>query len=559
MNDELYFQRMNRIRYARKFQLGGIAATVNSPTNVFPLANTAPVGSSFASFMGNNAGVIGGAVSALNGLSDAIFGQKRGLDGPNGGLTQTIDTAYDQASDMVMKFNPLIGGIMKGAGFLGNTLNKVGGGTDGMTKADAVLNSAPMTLMTLGLNGFLGDTTESIKKNEEAFAQVGSSYGGTGSVVDDAISKAGKKYGMVSGGARTEANRLIRKAQMQQDIMANIGDKAQDTFAIQSSMSAINGNRRAFAMQGGYDQSAIRVGKQGLKLQKLEETARKVQEYRSKLLDERRVQDPFDIFVSTLPDYQKPLDDGGFNVRRYWELNGKPKDFDEAVSKGMYTLEEDGWHAHTVQYNEDTDEYEFMKAPNHPTIHFEEDWYNSDDGAEFRSQYELQKTEPYWKYVRRKSSPTKHKQGGSINITPSEIFLVNEMEEFKDGGIIEHQVSHIELVCETPEFQEGGSINVIPDGALHARKHNMDMEGITTKGIPVISEEQGGEIQQQAEIEKEEIIFRLEVTKKLEELQKKYKSDEYTQKEKDEFAIEAGKLLVNEILYNTVDNTNNLL
>ena len=99
-------------------------------------------------------------------------------------------------------------------------------------------------------------------------------------------------------------------------------------------------------------------------------------------------------------------------------------------------------------------------------------------------------------------------------------------------------------------FREGGSINVIPDGALHARKHNMDLEGITKKGIPVVDNE--GE--QQAEIEKEEVIFRLEVTQKLEELTKKYYDEKSSQKEKDEYALEAGKLITEELLHNTQDN-----
>ena len=60
----------------------------------------------------------------------------------------------------------------------------------------------------------------------------------------------------------------------------------------------------------------------------------------------------------------------------------------------------------------------------------------------------------------------------------------------------------------------------------------MDMEGITPKGIPVVSNKEGGEVEQQAEIEKEEIIFRLEVTKKLEELEKKYYSEDTSEKEK---------------------------
>lgn len=88
--------------------------------------------------------------------------------------------------------------------------------------------------------------------------------------------------------------------------------------------------------------------------------------------------------------------------------------------------------------------------------------------------------------------------------------------------------------------------NLLPVGALHARKHNLTgIEGVqTTKGIPVLLEQGGKTVAQLAEIEKNEIIFRKSVTDKLEEL-----FEEGT----DEAAIEAGKLLVREILYNTKD------
>ena len=113
------------------------------------------------------------------------------------------------------------------------------------------------------------------------------------------------------------------------------------------------------------------------------------------------------------------------------------------------------------------------------------------------------------------------------------------------------------------KFQNGGSINVIPEGALHARKHNLEelnpeLEGITKKGIPVVSQGEGGEVIQQAEIERSEIIFRLEVTNKLEELRKRYKETD-SQEEKDTIAVEAGKLLTQEIMENTKDNTGELL
>ena len=367
----------------------------------------------------------------------------------------------------------------------------------------------------------------------------------------------------------------------------------------------------------------------------------------------------------------------------------------------MFTQRKDGWHAKSVAENPKTGEIEYMKSSNHPTRYMESDWYEKglvydedengniistklspgvdgyDDWLNFTKNYELQKTEPYWKYVKRKGTdqPQSFKEGGNLtnqlveldfnsisdefrgideidinNISLEfkgidEVNLDSILPEFKEGGnltkksrtleeLIEyakqqnprfvqrmsepikyidlgngergtHRLSYGEVDGRTivypeifegedgelifdpknavkhaldnkdflemspeeaelftadnykqgwPEFfqkyLQGGKFNLIPEGALHARKHNMDVEGITKKGIPVVSESPDGKLEQQAEIEREEIILRLEVTKKIEELAKDGS---------DEAAIEAGKLLVKEILYNTVDNTNSLI
>ena len=103
----------------------------------------------------------------------------------------------------------------------------------------------------------------------------------------------------------------------------------------------------------------------------------------------------------------------------------------------------------------------------------------------------------------------------------------------------------------TPQaFKQGGQMNVIPEGALHARKNNMEGAGedFTTKGIPVI--DNNGE--QQAEIEKNEVIFNKDLTDFLEENMKKYNEEG---SDKDAIAIKVGKRLAKELLTNTDDRT----
>ena len=132
------------------------------------------------------------------------------------------------------------------------------------------------------------------------------------------------------------------------------------------------------------------------------------------------------------------------------------------------------------------------------------------------------------------------KEGGSVE-------FVEELEwipEFKSGGKTEES--------DIPETEETTQKNVIPEGALHKNKHHMEhAEGLTKKGIPVVD----GDGEQQAEIEHSEIIFTLEVTKKLEEYYEIFYSEESTNKEKEQAALDAGKLLVYQILENTEDRT----
>ena len=390
------------------------------------------------------------------------------------------DNDHTYIANGIITHNTLVGGIMKGGALLGKGLNTLGGGTDGMTSTDAILGSSFLSLTPLGLvNGFGGKKADTITKDNEAFAQVGSSYTGSESTVNDALQKSGKKYGLLSSGARRRANRQIAEAKRQQAIISNISNDAQDRANIRTSMSAINGNRLGFLMGGGYNQASIRVGRRGMSIELLNKARSILKAQKGSKLD---------------------------SMNTYKNL--APNDWEFIPNTGKLSYQEQVKDVNPDFQNENYD--------------LESDYNNL-----FYDEMQRQKS---------KQDTPQHKNGGSIIALISEttISLVNPLD--------------------IPEFQNGGSINVIPDGALHARKHNMNLDGITEKGIPVVSEKDNGKIEQQAEIEKEEVIFRLEVTQKLEELEKKYYSEETSQKEKDEYALEAGKLITEELLHNTKDN-----
>lgn len=404
------------------------------------------------------------------------------------------------------------------------------------TTTDAILGSSFLNLTPFGLiNGFGGSKANTITKDEQVFETVGSSYTGTNQTVNDALTKSGKKYGLFSSRARKEANREIEEAKRQQEVMSWVADEATDRFAIRNSMAAINGNRRKYYLQGGYNQADVRVGKSGMSLDLIAK-AKKVLHESRKLKGGGQIT-PTEILL-VVPEFQ----DGG-------QINKKSRTLQELIEyakkenprfiqrmseppRGIDFVDDEGKQARGSHYME----------------------WSTDDNGNAIIYPRIQEVDKELKFFNSSDAYNRAMENKNYLIMTPEEAKLFFAEDPKYGTAYKSGWPQF-----FGKFQQGGSINIIPEGALHAHKHNMDMEGITPKGIPVVSNKEGGEVEQQAEIEREEIIFRLEVTKKLEELEEKYYDEETSQREKDECALEAGKLLVEEILYNTQDNTNSLL
>lgn len=324
-------------------------------------------------------------------------------------------------------------------------------GLGGAVAALAIPGAGPFIAAGLlaanAIGHITGKKTQEYARDTEMESQLGGSYGGFLADSAKAMSLQGTKYSGFNDRARKKADRFIDRVQDMRDIMWGIQDEANTSFALRNSMSAINQNRKAFELQGGYQQGTVHAAKHGGVLRA------------KRIISASRFKEggSFTNSISNTISLISPVDIEGISI---------------------------------------------------------------------------------------------------INSVDSE-----QLPEFKEGGTIEKQESKQSIIQpieieEIVEFKEGGSFNVIPDGALHAHLHHMEnSENLTRKGIPVVSEDENGELEQHAEIERNEIILRLEVTKELEKLQEKYYSNNFDDKEKDNFAIEAGKLLVYEILENTVDNT----
>lgn len=371
---------------------------------------------------GLNAGM-----QAFHGVGAALGAQQAATDSTT---TKTVDMIYDQAAGIVEKMGPVgkvIGTAMGFAGTAGDIIQGLGGGTDQMTGTDKWMDSSFFSWNIGMLNGFGGKKTDAFAADQDILASVGSSYGGTTEDINNAASKASKKYGLFSSSARRKANRQIASARAKQNLMGDISEEATDQRLAAQSMGEQAGLAYALMTDGGYSQKYTYAAKHGGLLEWNPE-----------------------IELEWTPP-----------VELNWEL------------------------------------------------------------PEF-------------------------KEGGSLDIQEE----LEWIPEFKMGSHIDNTSKDYEV--RNLNIEETTQKNVIPEGALHKNKHHMEhAEGLTKKGIPVIDED--GE--QQAEIEHSEIIFTLEVTKKLEEYYDIFYSEDSSNKEKEQAALDAGKLLVFQILENTEDRT----
>ena len=482
-----------------------------------------------------NAGnIIGqGSAALINGVGQAFAAKQQATDSD---LTKTADTAYSGIAETAKSMGPIgqaVGSIMGIAKGAGDIIQELGGGTDQQTKMDKWMDSAFFSWNIGMLNGFAGKNTQDFGVDQDIVSQVGSSYGGTVDTVADAAEKAGKKYGLFSTKARKKADAAINKARAQQNLMGNIADNASDQRLASQSMGEQAGLAYSLMTDGGYNQKYTYAAKQGGSL-----------EWNPVIV--------LDWEPQIELNWELPTFKEGGNIDINEELEWIPE-----LQSGnkIRAIEE------LVEYAKQKNPRFIQRLSEEPRgIKFVDDEGNEAEGSHYlesRGEYvipRIQEIDGELKFLSPQEAIDRALESGNyLEMTPEEAILFAEtykqgwpnfFEKFKKGGSLGD--------FDIPEIEETTQKNVIPEGALHKNKHHMEhAEGLTKKGIPVIDDD--GD--QQAEIEHSEIIFTLEVTKKLEEYYEIFYSDKSSNKEKEQAALDAGKLLVYQILENTEDRT----
>ena len=537
------------------------------------------------------AGISGIAGGVADSMDQILFGNQYAK---NSNLTNGMNSVYDMTSSAIMgmgKIGLLVGGGMKLGGLLSDSLSAMGVGTDQITTTDKILDSKFLKLTPVGLVNAIGaKSSDKFTVDNNVRSQIGGAYGGAYAFMDDAASKANKKYGLFSSGSRHRANRKIAESKLMQSTIGNINKEARDMQSIVDNSLDLLTTNYQYKLSGALDQRYLRSAKFGDKIERIKKInfSKKGGQIHQKINLETKSVEWEPVIIHSVEELkQGGTIDQTYNDQEPTIINDE---WEPIIIESANQLKNGGELKHTLDTFQKKEEInkksrslleliEYSKKVNPRFIQrlsepFKYVEWVDDNGEKQFGTHELGYAEVDGKYVifpniqerddkqlfrytdfrQALDNALKNKNVLWVN-SEDEAKLFTESKELENGKFSGYKSGWSDYFKQKPKFYNGGKTeeskkeslsnqqNVIPEGALHARLHHMDNDKeITKKGIPVIDDK--GE--QQAEIELNEIIFNLEVTKKLEELCKDGS---------DEAAIEAGKLLVQEILFNTEDRT----
>ncbi len=440
---------------------------------------------------------------------------------------------------------------------IGNKVGAFGDSSQGLGTWNDLGNAA----LSLIPGGGLIPKTENFKISKEAEYLGPQAYAGT--FYND-LQKTKRNSGLRILFGRNKYNNMLNKAQEQNKKLETIGTGAlNDSWAVAS-------NAQNMALQdkhvksGGYRKTSL-YGKLGMKIEKVKQISSKLKEdvfkptsaeddkafFDSLVFDETPIfqeggKSPSAPKLNSVESGESPIGFSESGIPLYLKGDGTIGPVENIGENNLFELIKNS-NANFAKRLQDPNR-KFIKLENGEWGNFKLAWSEDETGVIVYPEIQeidgklidlSNDRDKAWE------SAIKHKDYVYFPSREAAEWFTTHYKDYYKGFQTEPQPSK-----EPQQFKEGGQMNVIPEGSLHARLHHMEgADNLTKKGIPVVDNDGN----QQAEVERAEIIFNKEVTDKLEELLKKFNSEEHTTKEKDDFAIEAGKLLSTQIIENTDD------
>lgn len=404
----------------------------------------------------------------------------------------------------------LAGGILM-------TFDKTGGFSDaseGLGDTTDTLNS--IAALALPGAGYFLRRTDRYKKSQELATSA--SYTGTSADGDTAQKNAGAKILI----GRGKAQNMIRKQRQRDlDIQGILKGARDDANAAGNSDYYSNKNR--MEQEGGY--AALRVKKGGI-IYRFEKGG-----------NTKAYIDPNIVkFISkTMNKYNVRLSDiGKYSFDEFMNyIKRTGRDSDDYDYEKFYD-DKDGYADWAKREQETPGEAHFFdtyKKPTHITFSVESIYSNPKNGT-VGGEWIYKDEKEYFK-----PSDFNIKSFGGKNK------YIEAYKQYNNGDASN-------LVFDDIQFMKNGGC-IIPAGKLHKERHHIEtridgMKNVTRKGIPIVLKNKAGELRQQAEIERDELIIGLSITEKILDLMD---SDD------DDAAFKAGKILSDALFENTEDNT----
>ena len=220
----------------------------------------------------------------------------------------------------------------------------------------------------------------------------------------------------------------------------------------------------------------------------------------------------YNRYLNTLPDNQRFTSNDKYDSYQYWKLNGKPKNFTEAYNKGMfhYDHSDNGYHANSIAFDDNTGIGYFMKPKTHDTVGYELDWFNkglvSEEGGWQRPEtfLEWKESQPfrnshiliddpnrpnYYKY-----QPIEKANGGGIHIKPSHRGRLTDLKKrtgkteaelYNDGNPAHKKM--VVFARNSRKWKHGLGGNLFFEGG---DENNPAFTPIANPAIPVVEDDQ---------------------------------------------------------------------